>query len=165
MYMHVSSGVVRFENDTGADYLMFEAESYNGVSYFEHVGGKMEPVEDDDEEPVEAFLREFHEETGERPEELIENIDGYEPFESRVAGDAYIIYPHDVEVGQRFEPAIGEEHTGSEWMSREQISRNSRHNRISDGRMRTLEVVEGDRPESYSFRGDMLDVVVENFDI
>lgn len=145
---------------------MLESESANGVSYFDYVGGTMEPAYDPDEEPVETFLREFKEETGARPEEVIQDIEGYEPFESFVAGEEYIIFPHDVEVVEGFEPDLGDEHQGYEWMTRGEIVKNNQRDLVSDGRMRTLSITEaGGGSQNYSFSGDMVDVLVENFDI
>lgn len=167
MVMHVSSGVVRTDTADGTKYLMLEAESGNGVKYFDYVGGTMEPSSDPDEEPVETFLREFHEETGERPEEMIEEITGYEPFESLAAGNLYLIHPHDVRVDERFEPEVKEEHLDYDWMSRGGIVKKNQRGLVSEGRMETLSTIEGvgGTGSDYSFGGDMIDVLVENFDI
>ena len=165
MRVDVSSGVVRSDSEDELEYLMLESESDKGVTYFDFVGGRIE----DGEEPLNTFLREFYEETGSRPEDLIDEIAGFEPVVIELEYGTYQIFPHEVSVNSSFEPAISDEHVDYQWMERSEIDRNNHEDYISEGRMEVIDAVEGPGSrygrETYRFSGSEIESIVENFDI
>lgn len=164
MTMDVATGLVKAYEEDARKYLVMEAESGTGAPYLDYVGGTMESGES----PLEAFLREFNEETGFRPEKVMDEIEGYPSREFTTHGDSYRIHPHRVTVENMFEPELhDEEHVGYQWMTRGEMIDHHHRGILNDGRFETLCRVEdmGYQDAEFRFSGEEIDAVVRNFDI
>lgn len=131
METEVATGVVRSETE----YLLLEKETNRGYSYFEFTGGKIE-----NEEPEDAVLREFFEETGQSLDS-IDRMIGFPKYRVEKSTKDFVIHPYELIVEEVFEPELAPEHENYEWVSRSFLEK-SIGNNLGPERIRAIEAVE-----------------------
>lgn len=151
--MQIASGVLRRETEEGWEYLLMEKRSSTDTPYLDYIGGSIE----EGEEAIEAFLREFDEETNVDPLEDIEEVKVFEPIHVTWNEDSYDIAPYDVKVDPGFEPEVSDEHEGYRWVDRSEVHKQYRDGILSGGRMKTLKTI-----ESTEDRYQALDRILDN---
>lgn len=130
MATEIATVVPRYEDE----YLMLEKVSSRDNTYFEFPCGTIE-----NEETEEAALREFFEETG----QTFDSVDRLMAFPNYTVEKRtldYEIYPHELVVGEKFEPDLSREHVDYKWFYQSYLVRDPEGN-VGPERERALEAV------------------------
>jgi 8-oxo-dGTP pyrophosphatase MutT (NUDIX family) len=130
MAIEIATSVPRYEDE----YLMLEKPSSRDSTYFEFPCGAIE-----NEEPEEAALREFFEETG-QTFDSVERIIAFPNYTVEKSTLEYEIYPHELAVGEKFEPNLGGKHIDYEWVSQSFVFRDP-EGKVGPERDKALEAV------------------------
>jgi 8-oxo-dGTP pyrophosphatase MutT (NUDIX family) len=130
MAVEVATAIPRYEDE----YLMLEKIAARDETYFEFPCGTIE-----NEEPEEAALREFFEETG-QVFDSVERLVSLPNYTVEKSTLDYEIYPHEVVVDEKFEPQLGVEHVDYEWVSQSFVFRDP-EGKVGPERDKALEVV------------------------
>lgn len=130
----------------GDEYLMLEKVSSRDNTYFEFPCGTIE-----NEEPEEAALREFFEETG-QTFDSVERLIAFPNYTVEKSKLDYEIYPHELVADEKFEPELSGEHIDYEWLNQSFLVRDP-EGKVGPERDRALEAVlkTDDRYEEASF--------------
>ncbi len=130
----VAAGVVRYEEE----YLLFLKEASNGFTFREFPGGKVEQ----NEEPLQAMLREFEEETGNTLEDCMEFLRKGDAYELETYRDSYEVHPYEVKLSEKIDVDCSEEHKGYEWKSRNVLESMAGNGLIGENSIKLIEEIE-----------------------